>query len=47
MGLPGMRPCSLPEAMSEPEKVTQPKSAPRTTKTDVEMVISGVPTMRR
>ena len=32
MGLPAMRPCSLPPAMSEPVNVTDPMRAPRTTK---------------
>ena len=47
IGLPEMTPCSLPEAISEPEKVTQPMTAPRTTKMDVETMASGVPTMWR
>ena len=44
MGLPLMRPWSLPEAMSEPLKVTLPMTTPRTTKMAVETSSSGVPT---
>ena len=44
MGLPVMRPWSLPEAMSEPLKVTLPMTTPRTTKMAVETSSSGVPT---
>ena len=47
IGLPEMRPWSLPEAISEPEKVTQPMTAPRTTKMAVETSASSVPTTRR
>ena len=43
MGLPVMRPWSLPEAMSEPLKVTLPMTTPRTTKMAVETSSSGVP----
>ena len=35
MGLPAMRPWSLPPAMSDPVNVTDPMSAPTTTKTVV------------
>ncbi len=43
IGLPAMRPWSLPPAMSEPVKVTDPMTAPRTTKIVVDRVASGVP----
>jgi hypothetical protein len=42
-----MIPCSLPLAMSEPEKVTDPMTAPRTTKIAVLPRSSGVPLRRR
>ena len=32
IGLPGIRPWSLPPAISEPVNVTEPMTAPRTTK---------------
>ncbi len=47
MGAPGMRPWSLAAATMEPENVMEPMTAPRTTKIAVEMVFSGVFTMRK
>ena len=47
MGLPLMRPWSLPEATSEPVNVTLPMRTPRMTKIAVEISSSGVPTTWR
>ena len=46
IGWPEMIPCSLPEAISEPEKVTEPMTAPSTTKMAVETSISPIDTPR-
>ena len=47
IGLPAMSPCSLPPAMSEPVNVTDPMTAPRTTKIVVDSVAAGVPAILR
>ena len=47
IGLPLIRPWSLPDAMSEPENVTQPMAAPSTTKMEVEMLAPAPVPMRR
>jgi hypothetical protein len=46
IGLPGIRPWSLPPAISEPVNVTEPKTAPRTTKTVVERSAPPPPASR-
>ena len=47
IGLPLIRPWSLPDAISEPENVTQPMAAPRTTKIEVETLAPPWVPMRR
>ncbi len=47
IGLPGMRPWSLPPAMSEPVNVTDPMTAPRTTKIVVSIGATAPPELRR
>ena len=47
IGRPGTTPCSLPDAINEPENVTEPITAPSTTKIAVETVhAQPIPTTR-